>query len=99
MKRSRLRNKFLNTRNKIDREVYNNQSNYCVSLTRKAKHTFFGNINTTDVTDNKTFWRTVKPFFTDKVKTRSKIALIENRKCKKKKKKKIEKGNYRRSNF
>ena len=30
-----------------------------------------------DITDNKTFWKTVKPFFTDKIKTKSKITLIE----------------------
>ena len=35
------------------------------------------NINTSDITDNKTFWKTVKPFFTDKIKTKSKITLIE----------------------
>ena len=33
-----------------------------------------------DVTDNKTFWRSVKSFFTDKVKSRSNnITLIEKR--------------------
>ena len=30
-----------------------------------------------NITDNKTFWKTVKPFFTDKIKTKSKITLIE----------------------
>ena len=36
-------------------------------------------INTTDVTNDKTFWRTFKPFFTDKITIRSKIILIENK--------------------
>ena len=36
-------------------------------------------INTSDTTDNKTFWKTVKPFFTDKIKTKSKITLIEKK--------------------
>ena len=37
MKRSRLRNKFLNTKSDIDRKAYNKQRNYVVSLLRKEK--------------------------------------------------------------
>ena len=58
---------------KWNRKTYIKQRNNCVSLTREAKQTFFGNINRTDVTDNKIFRRAVKPFFADKVETRSKI--------------------------
>ena len=76
MKRSRLRNKFLNTKSDIDRKAYNKQRNLCVSLIRSEKKNFFSNINTSDITDNKTFWKTVKPFFTDKIKTKSKKTLI-----------------------
>ena len=79
MKRSRLRNKFLNSKSDIDRKAYNPQRNLCVSLIRQAKKNFFSKLNTSDVTDNKTFRRTVKPFLTDKVKTKSKITLIEKK--------------------
>ena len=79
MKRSRLRNKFLNTKSDIDRKAYNKQRNLCVSLIRSEKNNFFSNINTSDITDNKTFWKTVKPFFTDKIRTKSKITLIEKK--------------------
>ena len=78
MKRSLLRNKFLNTKSDIDRKAYNKQRNLCVSLIRSEKKNFFSNINTSDITD-KTFWKTVKPFFTDKMKTKSKITLIEKK--------------------
>ena len=37
------------------------------------------NINTSNITDKKTFCKTVKPFFTDKIKTKSKITLIEKK--------------------
>ena len=79
MKRSRLRNKFLNTKSDIDRKAYNKQRNLCVSLIRSEKKNFFSNINTCGITDNKTFWKTVKPFFTDKIKTKSKITVIEKK--------------------
>ena len=44
---------------KKERKAYKKQRNDCANFIRKAKQTFFGNINTTDVTDNKTFCRTV----------------------------------------
>ena len=55
MKSSRLRNKFLNTKSDIDRKAYNKQRNLCVRLIRSEKKNFFSNINTFDITDNKTF--------------------------------------------
>ena len=79
MKRSRLRNKFLNTKSDIDRKAYNKQRNLCVSLIRREKKNFFNNINTRDITNNKTFWKTVKPLFTDKIQTKSKITPIEKK--------------------
>ena len=79
MKRSRLRNKFLNTKSDIDRWAYNKQRNICVTIVRQQKKNFFSKLNTRDVTDNKTFWRKVKPLFTDKVQTKSKITLIEKK--------------------
>ena len=76
MKRSRLRNKFLNTKSDIDRKAYNKQRNLCVSLIRREKKNFFNNISTRDITDNKIFWKAVKPLFTDKIQTKSKITVV-----------------------
>ena len=41
MKRSWLRNKFLNTKSDIDRKAYNKQRNLCVSLIRRKNKSFF----------------------------------------------------------
>ena len=62
-----------------DRKAYNAQRNLYVSLIRQAKKQFFSNLNTHDVTDNKTFRRIGKPLLTGKVKTKSKITLIEKK--------------------
>ena len=67
MRRSRLRNKFLNTKSNIDRKAYKKQRNLCVSLIRREKKNFFNNISTRDITDNKTFWKTEKLLFTNKM--------------------------------
>ena len=72
MKRSRLRNKFLNTKSNTDRKAYNKQHNLCVSLTRSEKRTSL--VILIRVTS-----QMVKPFFTDKIKTKSKITLIEKK--------------------
>ena len=78
MKRSRLRNKFLNAKSDIDRKAYNKQHNLCVSLIRQEKKSF-NNISTRGITDNKTFWKAVKPLFTDKIQAKPKITLIEKK--------------------
>ena len=79
MKRSRLRNEFLNSKSDNDRKTYNSWRNLCVSLIRQAKKQYFNNLNTHNVTDNKTFWKTVKPLLTDKIETKSSITLIEKK--------------------
>lgn len=43
---SRLRIRFLNTRNIFYRKVQNKIENYVVSLLRKDKKEFYGNLNT-----------------------------------------------------
>ena len=58
-----LRNKFLKNRSESDRVCYNKQQNFCVSLLRKTKRDYYGNLNQQDVIDNKKLSKTVKPFF------------------------------------
>ena len=76
MTRSRLRNKFLKTKTDANRKAYNKQRNYCVSLFRREKKSLFNNPITKKIVDNKRFWQTVKPFFSDK---NNKITLIEDK--------------------
>ena len=78
MKRSRLRNKFLNTKSDIDRRAYNKQSKYDVSLLRNEEKNFYSNLDTKVVIVNRTFWKTVKLFLSEKVTKHSKINLVEN---------------------
>ena len=78
MKRSKLRNKILKTRNNTDKFNYNKQRNFCVSLIRKEKSKYVANLNIKDVTGNKKFWKTIKPCFSDKSKNSERIVLKEN---------------------
>ena len=72
MKRSRLRNKFLNTKSYIDIKAYNKQRNIGITLKSQEKKNFYSKLKTQGITDNKTFWKKAKPFFTDKIQTKSK---------------------------
>ena len=44
------------------------QRNYCVKLLRKTKMEYFQNMDVNKVNDNKMFWKTVKPRFSNKCK-------------------------------
>ena len=46
-------------------------------MIKKAKKEYFENINLSEITDNKKFWKTVCPLFDDKVKPNQKINQTE----------------------
>ena len=78
MTRSRLRNKYIKNRNEENRAIYVKQRNYCVSLLRKSKKKYYENLDERNLMDNKLFWKTIKPSFSDKIVTRDRIHLTEN---------------------
>ena len=57
--------------------AYKKQKNYCSRLYKKERKKFFNGLNPSFVTDNKLFWKTVKPFFLDKGNYGANIKLIE----------------------
>ena len=75
--RSKLKNKFNKERNHIKWCNYKHQRNHCLSILRKTKKEYFNNLNIKQVSDNKLFWKSVKPFFNDKGSSSSKIKLVE----------------------
>ena len=79
MTRTRLRNKFLKDRSEENKKKYSKQRNYCVSqFLKKPKSDYFGNPNEKNINDNKTVWKTIKPFLSDKVRLANKMTLIDN---------------------
>ena len=56
--------------------VYKRQRSFCTTLIKKTKKNFNNNVN--KITDNKSFWKTVKPSFTEKTLKGEKIVLVEN---------------------
>ena len=77
MARSRL-NKYLTDKTVENRLSYTQQRNKCVALLRNTKKNYYENTDEKEVTDNKKFWRTMKPYLSDKSVKSDKIHLNEN---------------------
>ena len=77
MHRSRLKNVFNKNRTPKTWDSYKKQRNFCVDLLRRTKKLYFENINVKYINDNKKFWKTIKPFFSNELNT-NKLMLTED---------------------
>ena len=77
MKRPNLWNTFNKNRSSENWQNYKWQRNICSNILKSTKKTFFETLNINEITNNRKFWKTVKPFFTDKCKTTNNIILTE----------------------
>ena len=76
MRRSYLEKKYLKKTGQSLR-AYEKQKNYRSRLYKKEIKKFFNGLNQSFVADNKLFWKTVKPFFSDKGNYGASIKLVE----------------------
>ena len=76
MHRTRFRNILEIKLTKTKESIQNNK--IIVSILRKSKREYYSNLDVKNITDNKTFWETVKHVLSDKVTSTQKITLIEN---------------------
>ena len=72
MHRSQLRNKSLRERTKESKVAYNKQRN----ILRKSKRDQFANLDTKIMKDNRKFWKTVNPLFSEKSYSKESISII-----------------------
>ena len=78
MLRSRLRNRYNKNQTIENWNEFRKHRNSCVKLFRREKRNYYNNLDISLVTDNKKFWKTVKPLFSDKLQSKNKIVLIED---------------------
>ena len=76
MKRSELKSKYFKNQTVHDFKMYKKQKNYCSKLYKKERKRYYNNMNLTKLNDNRRFWKTVKPFLSDKGSYISKINLV-----------------------
>ena len=77
MNRTRLRNRFLINSSNRNRHLFPKQRNLFLSLLTKSKKYYFSSLNEKQITDNKRFWKTVKPFLSNKVQSSERINLTD----------------------
>ena len=78
MKKSELESKYVKKKTSENLKSYKKQRNFCSELYKKERKKYYERLDLNNVTDNKKFWKTVKPFLFDKVTTFPKISLVEN---------------------
>ena len=78
IRRSQLENKYRKQRTRENKTLYKKQKNFCSRLYKKERAKYYTNLDIKKITDNKTFWKTIKPFLSNKSTKRGKILLSEN---------------------
>lgn len=78
MNRSKLRNVLNREKTEDANSAYKKQRNLCTNLFRKAKKGYYGQLNPSCVTDNRKFWKTVKPLFSEKKLSNETITIVSN---------------------
>ena len=64
--RSKLRNKFIKNLAEVNEKLYKRQRNKCVLIRTKSIKQYFSNITSKGIVTNREFWKTMKPFLTNK---------------------------------
>ena len=77
MKRSQLESEYLRNSTFENMKIYKKQSNFCNRLYKKERKKFYSELDIKNITDNKLFWKTMKPFLSDKCSLASKISLVQ----------------------
>ena len=77
MIRSSLKNKLYKNLTPNNSMAYKKQRNYCSRLYKKEREKYFEKLNVKKVMGNNEFWKTVKPFLSDRGNSSSKITLVE----------------------
>ena len=77
MKRSYLENLYFKRRTDPSLRNYKKQKNHCSRMYKKERKNLFNELNTSFVSDNKLFWKTVKPFFSNNGNHRGNVKLVE----------------------
>ena len=80
MKRSELASKYRRSPTDENLKAWKKHKNYCSNLHKKERKNYYESLDMNNLTDNKKFWDTIKPIFSNKAKGSSNITLVEDKK-------------------
>ena len=66
MHRSKLKNRYHKFPTEANKNSYKKYRNFCVRLLKKEKKKYYNNLDLKEIEDNKTFWKRIKPSFSEK---------------------------------
>ena len=78
MRRSALESKYYKHSTPENNKAYRKQKNFCSKLYKKERRKYYSSLDIKKNTDNKKFWETIKPFFSDKGPNNQNITLVNN---------------------
>merc|ERR1711989_12756 len=78
MTRARLRNRYYRNPSEENKRAYTKQKNFCTNLLIREKKKHYSDLDVKVLEDNRKFWRTVKPLFSEKCMTKQTIRLNES---------------------
>ena len=79
MKRSCLEKVYFKKKTPDSLKKFKKQKNYCRKLYKKEREKYFESLDPRKISDNKSFWKNIQPFFSDKRKISNKITLVDNK--------------------
>ena len=79
MKRSYLEKVYFKKKTPDSLKKFKKQKNYCSKLYKKERKKYFESLDPRKISDNKSFWKNIQPFFSDKRKISNKITLVDNK--------------------
>ena len=75
MRSSQLQTKYFKNKSQKDYLAFKKQRNFCSKLFKIERKNYYNSLGIKNITDNKQFWKTIKHFLSEKIKTTSKIKL------------------------
>ena len=78
MKRFSLEHKYDKTPSNDNNKAYRKQTNLCSRLYKKGRKKYYAHLDIRNITDNKKFWKTVKPLFSERTQNVQKVTIIKD---------------------
>ena len=76
MNRTKLKNMYYKHPTEENMRKFKKQRNFCVKLLRETKKSFYSNLDARQITDNRKFWKNIKPLFSTKTINASNIIFF-----------------------
>ena len=75
MRRSQLETEYLKTKTQTDLKLYKKHKNFCSKLNKRERRKSYESLDMKNVCDSKKFWKTMRPFLSEKNTVFSRISI------------------------